>query len=90
MISALYRNNTAAVNVENKVSSWFCIKSGFEQGCVLSSFIWIVLTEIVLRNTGKAMGDHEIKWRGKTFLDLDYADDLSILDESLSKLNKLL
>ena len=36
------------------------------------------------------MGDHEIKWGGKTLLDLDYADDLSILDESLSKMNEFL
>ncbi|XP_065576493.1 serine/arginine repetitive matrix protein 1-like isoform X2 [Artemia franciscana] len=39
---------------------------------------------IVLRSTGKAMRDHGIKWRGKTLLDLDYADDLSILDENAS------
>ena len=31
------------------------------------------------------MGEHGIKWEGKTLLDLDYADDLSILDESVSK-----
>ena len=36
------------------------------------------------------MGEHRIKWGGKNFLDLDYADDLSILDESVSKLNELL
>ena len=32
------------------------------------------------------MGDHGIKWGGKTLLDLDYADDLSILDELLDVL----
>ena len=36
------------------------------------------------------MGEHGIKWGGKTLLDLDYADCLSILDESVSKLNELL
>ena len=35
----------------------------------------------VLRDTRKTMGEHGIKWEGKTFLDLDYVDDLSILDE---------
>ena len=35
------------------------------------------------------MGDHAIKWEGKTLLDLDYADDLSIVDESVSKMNEL-
>ena len=36
------------------------------------------------------MGDHGIKWREKTLMYLDYADDLSILDESVSKMNELL
>ena len=46
--------------------------------------------DFVLRSTGKAMGEHGIKWEGKTFVCLDYADDLSILDESVSKMNELL
>ena len=36
------------------------------------------------------MGDHGFKWRGKTPLDLDYADDLSILDERVMKMNEFL
>ena len=46
--------------------------------------------DFVLRSTGKTRGGHGIKWGGKTLLDLDYADDLNILDESLSKMNELL
>jgi hypothetical protein len=46
--------------------------------------------DFVLRSTGKAMGDHGIKWGGKSLLDLDYADDLNILEESGSKMNKFL
>ena len=38
----------------------------------------------------KISGDHGIKWGGKTLLDLYYADDLSILDESVSKMNEVL
>ena len=90
VISAMYENNTAAVKVGNEVSSWFCIKSGVKQGCVLSPFIWIILMDFVLRSTGKAMETIGIKWGGKKLLDLDYADDLSILDESVSKMNELL
>ena len=46
--------------------------------------------DFVLRSTGKTIGDHGIKWGGKTLQDLDYADDLSILDESVSKMNDFL
>ena len=46
--------------------------------------------DLVLRSTRKVMGDHGIKRGGKTLLDLDYAGNLSILDESVSKMNELL
>ena len=46
--------------------------------------------DFVLRSAGKATGDHGIKWGGKTLLDLDCADDLGILDESVSKMNEFL
>jgi len=36
------------------------------------------------------MEDDKIKWGGKKLLDLDYADGLSILHESGSKINELL
>ena len=61
VIGAMYENNTATVKVGNEVSICFCIKSGVEQGCVLSPFIWIILMDFDLRSTGKAMEDHGIK-----------------------------
>jgi len=61
-----------------------------KRGCVLSSFVWIILIVFVLKRTGKEMGGHGIKWGLKSLLDLDYADDLSILDESVSKMNEFL
>ena len=45
---------------------------------------------------GRCLREHRkgngrpLKWGGKSLLDLDYADDLSILDESVSKMNELL
>ena len=62
MISAMYEDNTATVKDRNEVSSWFFIKSGVKQGCVMSPFIWIILLDFVLKSTGKAMGDCRIKW----------------------------
>ena len=57
----MYENNTVLVKIGYEVRSWFCIKSGVKQGCVLSLFIGIILIDFVFRSTGKAMGDHEIK-----------------------------
>ena len=53
-------------------------------------FICIILMDFVLRSTRKAIGDHGIKWGGRTLFDLEYADDLGILDESESKMNEFL
>ena len=62
VISAMYENKTAAINVGNEVSSWFCVKSRVKKGFVLSPFIWIILMDFLVRRTGKALGDHGIKW----------------------------
>ena len=88
VICPMYENNTAVFKVGNEASNWFCIKSGVKQGCVLSPFIWNILMDIVLKSTGKAIGDHGLKLGGKTLLDLNYADGLSILDESVSEMNE--
>ncbi|XP_065557875.1 serine/threonine-protein kinase VRK1-like [Artemia franciscana] len=51
------------------------------------------LTKVVFycrRSTGKTIGGTGITWGGETLLDLDYANNLSILDESVSKRNELL
>ena len=69
VISAMYENNTADVKVGNEVSTWFRIISGVKLGCVLSPFIGTILMDFFLRSTGKAMGNHGIKWGRKTPLD---------------------
>ena len=76
------------IEVGNQISSWFRMKPGVKQGSVLSPIIWIILTDFVLRNAGKTMGEHGIKWGRKTILDLDCPNDLSILD--FGKMNELL
>ena len=64
--------------------------SGAEQSCVLSLFMWNILMDFVLRNTAKAIGEQRIKWGNNPFLDLDYANDLGILDENVSKMDEIL
>ena len=89
VIGAMYENYIAVVKVGNEFSSWFRIKSGVKQCCILSPFIRIILMDFVLRSTGKAMEDHWIQWEN-TLQNLDYADDLSIFNQSVCKLNEFL
>ena len=44
--------------------------------------------DFVLSSTAKAMGEHRVNCGSETFLDLDYVDDLSILDDYVSKRNE--
>ena len=65
------------------------ISAKYEKNTDAGPFIRIILMDFVLKSTRKAMWDHGIKWGGHTLLNLDYADDLSILDESVSKMNDI-
>ena len=43
------------------------------------------LINFVLRNTAKKIGEQGINWGSETLLNLDYADNLNILDEGVPK-----
>ena len=49
VISIIYENNTDAVKGGNEVNSWFCIKSGVKQGCVLSPLKWAIFIDFCLK-----------------------------------------
>jgi len=89
VISTIFGNNNAAVKVENEISGWFRIKSRVKKGHFISPFMVIILMEFVLSSTAKTVGEHGIKWRSKTLLDLHHVDDLSFLDENVCKINEL-
>ena len=86
----MYNNNTAEAKARSEVSSWFCLKSGDKQGCILYPFKWFILTYFAQRSSAKVMREHEIKLESKTPLHLDHADDLSSLDENVRKMSELL
>ena len=46
--------------------------------------------DFILRNAAKAMEKHVIRRENKTLLDLDYADDFSVLDIHVWKMNEFL
>ena len=78
LIRAKYKNNLTASKLE-------IIKSGAEQGCVISPFIRIILMDFVLRSTSKVMKEHRNEWGIKS-PKLNYDDDLIILDEDDGKM----
>ena len=81
----MYKNKISAVEVGNEVKSLFCIKLGL--GCVLSSIYLDHFDGFCPRKHSTGNGRPHNQIGSKTLLDLDYAEDLGILDENVSKMS---
>jgi hypothetical protein len=74
LIRAKYKNNLTASKLE-------IIKSGAEQGCVISPFIRTILMDFFLMSTSKVMKEHRNEWGIKS-PNYNNDNDLIILDEN--------
>ena len=48
------------------------------------------MMDFVLSSTTKALQERGMKWGSRNVLELEYADDVSVLDEHISKMNSFL
>ncbi|GFO31938.1 retrovirus-related pol polyprotein from type-1 retrotransposable element r2 [Plakobranchus ocellatus] len=78
---------TAAMRIENKTSTFQDIKRGVRQGCVLSPDLFSLYSEIIMRNLENHPG---IKVGGQNINNLRYADDTVLIAENKEDLQKLL
>jgi len=51
VLAKLYRKQLTKVNVAGTLSEWFRVKKGVRQGCVLSSYLFNILADMVMRKT---------------------------------------
>jgi len=51
LLAKLYRKQLAKVKVAGTLSEWFRVKKGVRQGCVLSTYLFDILAETVMRET---------------------------------------
>ena len=84
----LYRQQMAAVRTAGIVSSWFQIKKGVRQGCVISPCLFNILAEMVMR---RVLEDWKGGFRigGMTINNLRYADDIVLIAETAEKPQEL-
>ena len=52
LLAKLYSKQLAKVKVAGTLSEWFPVKKGVRQGCVLSLYLFNILAEMVMRETG--------------------------------------
>ncbi|KAK7101726.1 hypothetical protein V1264_020063 [Littorina saxatilis] len=79
LVRSFYQNYSCTVG-DNNIS--FQVKTGVRQGCVMSSVLFNLAIDWVMRNTTKD-AQRGIRWTLFSFLDdLDFADDLALLSHT--------
>ena len=78
---ALYHQSSSCVTEGGRYSSWFEVKSGVRQGCVMSGFIFVLMMDWVMRHTNNRK--RGLRWKLTSVLeDLDYVDDVALISSS--------
>ena len=65
---------------------WFQVGKGIRQGCILSSCLFNLHAEYIMRNAGLEEAQAGIKIAGKNLNNLRYADDTTLIAESEEEL----
>jgi exonuclease III len=88
LLAKLYKSQKAAVRVAGEISEWFSIQKGVRQGCVLSPYLFNVISEVVMR---KALEGYKggITIGGRRISNLRYADDIVLLASTPNELQEL-
>ena len=71
-------------------SSWFQIRKGVCQGCILSLCSLNLYAEYIMRNAGVDEAQAGIKIAGRNINNLRYPDDTTLMAESVEELKSLL
>lgn len=89
IISNLYYNQRAVIQVEENTTEDIEIKRGVRQGCVLSPLLFNIYSEDIM-NKALADQEHGIKINGRPVNNLRYADDTVLIAETLQDLQELI
>jgi len=85
----LYDNSVSCVWTGGTHSSWFKIEAVVRQGCVLATNLFATGMDWLLEITVESCSIG-VAFRQSSFTDLDFADDVSLLDELLELLVPIL
>ena len=88
LLQNLYEGQEATVRTEHGTADWFQIGKGVRQGCILSSCLFNLHAEYIMRNAGLDESQAGIKIAGRN--NLRYAEDTTLMAESEEELKSLL
>ena len=90
LLRKLYAGQEATVRTGHGTTDWFQIGKGVHQGCMLSSCLFNLYAEDIMRNTGLEEAQAGIKIDGRNINNFRYADDTTLMAESEEELKSLL
>ena len=90
LLRNLYAGQEATVSAGHGTTDWFQIGKGVRQGCILSSCLFNLYAEYIMRNAGLDEAQAGIKIAGRNISHLRYADDTTLMAESKEELKSLL
>jgi len=88
LLAKLHRKQLAKVKVAGTLSEWFRVKKGVRQGYVLSSYLFNILAEMIMRETFYGF-QGGLQIGGRIVTNLRYADDIILLATSETELQEL-
>ena len=89
LLRNLYAGQEATVRTAHGTTDWFQIGKGVCQGCMLSSCLFSLHAEYIIRNSGLDEAQAGIKIAGRNINNLRYADDTTLMAESEEELKSL-
>ena len=90
LLRNLYAGQEATVRTGHGTTDWFPIGKGVCQGCILSSCLFNLYAEYIMRNAGLEETQAGIKIAERNINKLRYADDTTPMAESEEELKSLM
>ena len=88
LLRNLYAGQEARVRTRHGTTDWFQIGKGVCQGCILSPCLFNLCAEYIMRNAGLEEAQAGIKFAGRNINNLRYADDTTLMAESVEELKR--
>ena len=90
LLRNLYAGQEATARTGRGTTDWFQIGKGIRQGCILSSCLFNLHAEYIMRNAGLEEAQVGIKIARRNINNLKYPDDTTLMEESEEELKSLL
>src|SRR5574337_872811 len=90
LLRNLYAGQEATVRSGHGTTDWFQTGKGVRQGCILSTGLFNLHAEYIMRNAGLEEAQAGIKIARRNINNLRYADDTTFMAESEEELKSLL